>query len=810
MLAVGDIIDGKYRIEGHLGGGGMADVYKATQTSLNRTVALKVLKQEFNSDAVMVERFRVEAERASQINHPNIVGVFDVGEDAAHDIYYFAMQYVEGESLAQILQREGALSPDWAIQITQQVCDALEHAHRNGIVHRDIKPENIMIDSSGRVVLTDFGIAKAADGSRLTKTGETFGTPQYMSPEQCSGQPIDGRSDIYSLGIVLYQMLTGRVPFGSADTPAVAIAQAHINQPPAPPRQINPSIPAWLEQIVMIAIAKNPMNRYQRAHEMSNALQAGAAGYKPKKFRHREDVIGPTKRAQSPVMVIAASVVSLLLIVGAIFAIDIVSQTKKVNKFFAEAEGLHANHRPQEADAVLNKAFVLRWAGMASKYEAAQNLRGLIQGDCKRLEECIKNISEILIPGERWPDLSAEFKKGLDIDPDNAAIASLKQQAVTSLTTKARQALEEGIAALNDRKYEEAVVKFGKCIELAEHGIHLDSNAQFLSSAKTEAEKEILGVIGTVRDLVVSNVNSGDNYFNGGNLGPAASSYNTAIRFADILLKFEKKDISVQNMKRRAEEALDGISTLNQISRNLENANNLLNNSHDFNGAVQTLNAAENLINNAPAVLRNPEKSAFKDAKFQTYYGFGVIYKAWAKSQLDDRLYNSANTNCDNSLKYINKAVAIRRNTSVNQVFLETIMVNIAAYVRSYHYGNAVAILNTMLQNPSSNFSVESVGDNWFGWRYIGEIYAILFDVALKDEPQIQNEIGEIKNMLPPDFNVSRVPVGKDLLELVMKNFELYVWITEDLGGTPPENVKALHLLFALIMLQGLLEGLGE
>lgn len=260
---------GPYEIRDKLGQGGMATVYRAYQASLNRYVAIKVLPPTLAQDAQFVARFRQEALAAGGLSHPNILRIYDA--DTFEGRHYIVMDYVPGGTLADRLRAE-PLPPDVAAEIAAQIADALDHAHRRGIVHRDLKPSNILLDEEGRPLLADFGIAQAlSSGPRLTQTGTSVGTPEYMSPEQGQGLRVDGRSDIYSLGIVLYQMVTGRVPF-QAHTPVATLYQV-VHQPPPPPRQLNPRIPAYLESVIMRALAKNPDQRFQSAREMAAALR---------------------------------------------------------------------------------------------------------------------------------------------------------------------------------------------------------------------------------------------------------------------------------------------------------------------------------------------------------------------------------------------------------------------------------------------------------------------------------------------------------------------------------------------------------
>ncbi len=263
---------GPYQVVEELGRGGMAIVYKALQPSLRRYVALKVLPDYFQSDPEFVARFQREARAAAQISHPNVVTIYDVGEQAG--VHYIAMEYLEGGSLLDRLAR-GPLSPEEALQIVEQVGSALDFAHGRGLIHRDIKPANILFSADGRPKVTDFGIVRAGDTNRLTRAGTMLGTPEYMSPEQAEGRPVDHRADLYALGVILYEMLTGRVPF-HADTPH-AIVYALLHRPPLPPRQLRPDLSPAVEAVLLKALAKQPNDRFQTGAEMSAALQSAAA-----------------------------------------------------------------------------------------------------------------------------------------------------------------------------------------------------------------------------------------------------------------------------------------------------------------------------------------------------------------------------------------------------------------------------------------------------------------------------------------------------------------------------------------------------
>jgi eukaryotic-like serine/threonine-protein kinase len=271
------VLNDRYEVDKPLGRGGMAQVFRGTDRVLGRTVAIKVLDQKHRNDAKFVTRFRREAQAAAGINHPNVVSVFDTGsEDGLH---YIVMEYVDGETLDDVLAREKVLPPERVVAIAEPVARALDAAHQKGMVHRDVKPGNIMLDRSGTVKVVDFGIARAAADDTLTQTGIVLGTAAYLSPEQAQGVAVDPRSDVYSLGCVLYEMLTGRKPF-TGDS-ALAIAYKHVREDPAPPSQVNPDIPPELEAVVMTAMAKDPAQRFPSGGAMQEALSAAATGEMP-------------------------------------------------------------------------------------------------------------------------------------------------------------------------------------------------------------------------------------------------------------------------------------------------------------------------------------------------------------------------------------------------------------------------------------------------------------------------------------------------------------------------------------------------
>ncbi|HEX6934207.1 MAG TPA: Stk1 family PASTA domain-containing Ser/Thr kinase [Streptosporangiaceae bacterium] len=358
------LLGGRYELDGIVGRGGMAEVYRARDLRLDRIVAVKTLREDLARDQTFQARFRREAQSAASLNHPSIVAVYDTGEDNAgmSHVPFIVMEYVDGRTIRDLLRDDRRLLPERALEITDGVLRALDYSHRAGIVHRDIKPGNVMLNRQGEIKVMDFGIARAVADTQatMTQTAQVIGTAQYLSPEQARGERVDSRSDLYSVGCLLYELLTGRPPF-MGDSP-VAIAYQHVREAPVPPSRVDPDLPAWADPIVLRAMEKDPNDRYQAAAEMRGDIQRALSGFPvaaalpmtasyahPGPGTRRMDPLGQTqlqgqtgalppydygsaetgvrRRRKKPVWPWVAAVLALAVIGGGIAAYQLVSST---------------------------------------------------------------------------------------------------------------------------------------------------------------------------------------------------------------------------------------------------------------------------------------------------------------------------------------------------------------------------------------------------------------------------------------------------------------------------------------------------
>ncbi|MBA2725653.1 MAG: serine/threonine protein kinase, partial [Actinobacteria bacterium] len=336
MVAEGRILSARYRLEERIAAGAMGTVFRAVDERLHRSVALKLLKDDLAEDERFIERFRREARSAAALSHPNVAGVFDYGEDDGCS--YIVMELASGSDLACVLRAEGSLAPERSARIAGQIAAALAHAHSLGVVHRDIKPANVLVGSGDNIKVTDFGIARATGDSTLTATGSVLGTAHYLSPEQASGAPVGPESDIYSLGIVLFEMLTGAVPF-TGDS-AISVAMKHMNEDVPAPSELNPHTPAHLDEVVRRATQKDPAARFTDAGAMSAALLG-------------EDAGADTAPMSAPVMAGAAAAT---LVGGA-------GEAEATGTLVENDDGTSV--LPTDSETPLVTASMKRWAGYA-------------------------------------------------------------------------------------------------------------------------------------------------------------------------------------------------------------------------------------------------------------------------------------------------------------------------------------------------------------------------------------------------------------------------------------------------------------
>ena len=349
MIAKGELVNDRYEIEKLIGEGGMANVYLAKDTILDRKVAVKVLRGDLAGDEKFVRRFQREALAASSLSHPNIVEIYDVGEDNGN--FYIVMEYIDGKTLKQLIKKRGVLTLPETIDIMMQLLDALATAHDSYIIHRDIKPQNIMIKDSGLVKITDFGIAMALNSAQLTQTNSVMGSVHYLPPEQASGKGSTIRSDIYSLGILMFEMLTGRVPF-KGDS-AVEIALKHMKEPLPSVREINPVVPQSVENIILKAAAKNPKNRYKDVRDMKDDLKTCLDEDRQKEpkitFKYPEK--DRIERGNKKKIIIISSIIGVLILAFVLIVIVIPKLTEKDEIKVPDVYGMEIS----EAEDLLKK-----------------------------------------------------------------------------------------------------------------------------------------------------------------------------------------------------------------------------------------------------------------------------------------------------------------------------------------------------------------------------------------------------------------------------------------------------------------------
>jgi serine/threonine protein kinase len=318
----GDIVDGRYVLGESLGSGGMGEVYLAHDEVLDRDVALKVLRSRYAGDEEFAERFRREARSAASLSHPNIVQVYDRGE-AEDGTSYIAMEYVPGGTLKEQIERRGPFGARETAAVGAQIADALGAAHERGVIHRDIKPQNVLVTASGDLKVTDFGIARSASAVTSSASGAIFGTAGYISPEQAMGEPVGPRSDLYSLGVILYEMLTGELPF-TADN-SIAVCMKHVTEPLRPPRLLNPGVPEGMDALVVKLLAKNPAGRYAGATELLDDLERVWDGLPPALALEAttqplgeapHHALRRVSRRRRPTLPLAVAAVAMLALIG--------------------------------------------------------------------------------------------------------------------------------------------------------------------------------------------------------------------------------------------------------------------------------------------------------------------------------------------------------------------------------------------------------------------------------------------------------------------------------------------------------------
>ena len=471
---------GKYRIIEEIGRGGMAVVYKAVHPQLGRYVAIKVLPRQFTFETKFVQRFHREATAASTLDHPNIVIIHDV--DQEDDTHYIVMQYLEGQPLSELIKQQGSLPPNRALKIIHQISSALDYAHSLGFVHRDIKPSNIIIGPEDHATLTDFGIVRTVDGTSVTKEGAPIGTPEYMSPEQCEGKQADSRSDLYSLGVVLYEMLTGQVPF-TADTPFVVMYQ-QVSKKPVPPRRIKPGLLDTVERVVLRALAKEPDQRYATAGALAEALEAAIRGEEPPPVPDEKVVeslyLQASKAFDGKRWREAIELLNQVLLLDEQYrdaqvllrrAKEELARQEEVAELKARGKRLLEEGRPREAIEIFQSALSLQpdddeLSDLLARAQQEAEDEGEERDRIRRAEESCEQ-GKRLIRQEHWARAVACLRGAIKLAPGNSEIASLLERAEAGLQAQREieELYREGTEALEAEYWDRAIEAFGLILQ---------------------------------------------------------------------------------------------------------------------------------------------------------------------------------------------------------------------------------------------------------------------------------------------------------------------------------------------------------
>ena len=481
------LLGGRYELDGIVGRGGMAEVYRARDLRLDRVVAVKTLREDLARDQTFQARFRREAQSAASLNHPSIVAVYDTGEDntGMSHVPFIVMEFVDGRTIRDLLRDDRRLLPERALEITDGVLRALDYSHRAGIVHRDIKPGNVMLNRQGEIKVMDFGIARAVADTQatMTQTAQVIGTAQYLSPEQARGERVDARSDLYSVGCLLYELLTGRPPF-TGDSP-VAIAYQHVREAPVPPSRVDPDLPAWADPIVLRAMEKDPNDRYQSAADMRSDIQRALSGFPiaaampmtasyahPGPGTRRMDPMGQTQlqgqtgalppyeygppetgvrqRRKKPVWPWVAAVLALAVIGGGIAAYQLVNSTGSSVAVPSDLQGMkipaavkavraaHLQPRPVSHKSVNGPYNVVTTTNPSGGTKVAKGSTVVLNYNVRPGAQTLPDVSGLSV-SDATAKLNQAGWKNVTTDPNPVASLKFKSGAVVSSKPSAGQ-----------------------------------------------------------------------------------------------------------------------------------------------------------------------------------------------------------------------------------------------------------------------------------------------------------------------------------------------------------------------------------